>query len=417
MSCENAEEAAEDAVDHVDSTESAEESEEAASFDFYAIVDFECTCVRHTTERKFKHEIIEFPVVFLNAKTLEVDLEFHRYVRPTEKPELTDFCRELTGIQQAWVDEADTIDVVLRDFYGFLEEHSLFHRPSEGKRCFSFCTDGPMDIQGFLKRETRRKGMCLRACWQTFIDVKRVFGAAFKMKPCGLQEMLASRNLHFQGRPHSGLDDSRNIARLVAELLREGHALPTLPAAKKPKPPPTSPTSPPPPSAPKSKGAKAKKGRGRKVEGGRSATAERMGSDRADRLGDWIDLSTNTSRDPCDPCAARVPPLHTGAPVAGMQQRDLYLEREKKHCGMIGVFGSAEEVRSEPSSEEEPSDDTEEELNRQRAAAFMVGHFHVPKSRLVQLGLPSGAGRASVALAFHGSARAEENGRFVASDG
>ncbi|CAK8999098.1 3'-5' exoribonuclease 1 (3'-5' exonuclease ERI1) (Eri-1 homolog) (Histone mRNA 3'-end-specific exoribonuclease) (Histone mRNA 3'-exonuclease 1) (Protein 3'hExo) (HEXO) [Durusdinium trenchii] len=187
MSCENAEEAAEDAVDHVDSTESAEESEEAASFDFYAIVDFECTCVRHTTERKFKHEIIEFPVVFLNAKTLEVDLEFHRYVRPTEKPELTDFCRELTGIQQAWVDEADTIDVVLRDFYGFLEEHSLFHRPSEGKRCFSFCTDGPMDIQGFLKRETRRKGMCLRACWQTFIDVKRVFGAAFKMKPCGLQ--------------------------------------------------------------------------------------------------------------------------------------------------------------------------------------------------------------------------------------
>ena len=22
-----------------------------------------------------------------------------------------------------------------------------------------------------------------------------------------------------------------------------------------------------------------------------------------------------------------------------MQQRDLYLEREKKHCGMIGVFG------------------------------------------------------------------------------
>eukprot|EP00913_Durusdinium_trenchii_P020031 g18827.t1 len=207
-----------------------------SSDDFYAIVDFECTCVRHTTERKFKHEIIEFPVVFLNAKTLEVDLEFHRYVRPTEKPELTDwadgmgwadahdddFCRELTGIQQAWVDEADTIDVVLRDFYGFLEEHSLFHRPSEGKRCFSFCTDGPMDIQGFLKRETRRKGMCLRACWQTFIDVKRVFGAAFKMKPCGLQEMLASRNLHFQGRPHSGLDDSRNIARLVAELLREG---------------------------------------------------------------------------------------------------------------------------------------------------------------------------------------------------
>ncbi|CAL1147066.1 unnamed protein product [Cladocopium goreaui] len=83
---------------------SDESESEEVKFDYYAVLDFECTCDKGTTERKFRHEIIEFPVVFLNSETLEVDLEFHRYVRPTEKPQLTEFCIELTGIQQSWVD-------------------------------------------------------------------------------------------------------------------------------------------------------------------------------------------------------------------------------------------------------------------------------------------------------------------------
>ena len=36
------------------------------------------------------------------------------------------------------------------------------------------------------------------------------------------EEMLSLRGLDFEGRLHCGLDDSRNIARLVAELLKAG---------------------------------------------------------------------------------------------------------------------------------------------------------------------------------------------------
>lgn len=94
-------------------------------------------------------------------------------------------------------------------------------------------------------------------------------------------------------------------------------------------------------------------------------------------------------------------------------------QRMRERCIILISFVESlyQKLTTRPHKRRDLQDDTEEELNRQRAAAFMVGHFHVPKSRLVQLGLPSGAGRASVALAFHGSARAEENGRFVASDG
>ena len=37
----------------------------------------------------------------------------------------------------------------------------------------------------------------------------------------GLEQMLALYNLQFEGKPHSGIDDSKNIARLFLKLLPE----------------------------------------------------------------------------------------------------------------------------------------------------------------------------------------------------
>ena len=63
------------------------------------------------------HEIIEFPVVFLNLATLEVDFIFHSFVRPVETFTLTDFCTNLTGITQEQVDE-------VRFFFMFTPRHN-----------------------------------------------------------------------------------------------------------------------------------------------------------------------------------------------------------------------------------------------------------------------------------------------------
>lgn len=40
-----------------------------------------------------------------------------------------------------------------------------------------------------------------------------------------LQNMLNNLGLRFEGQPHSGIDDSRNIARVVIMLLRDGATL------------------------------------------------------------------------------------------------------------------------------------------------------------------------------------------------
>lgn len=194
-------------------------------FDFYAVLDFECTCERNA--RSFKHEIIEFPVVFLNARTLEVEMEFRRYVRPTEQPSLSKFCSELTGIEQRSVDSADTLDVVLSEFDRFLRDHGLSATKGEGTeasrlRTFVITTDGPWDVLSFLRKECLRKDLSLQAYWDNFVDVRHQYALWYNVRRCGIRKMLHQCGLEFQGREHSGIDDARNIARIAAEMIRAG---------------------------------------------------------------------------------------------------------------------------------------------------------------------------------------------------
>ena len=55
--------------------------------DFYLVLDFEATCDDKNPPRP--QEIIEFPVVMVNARTMTTDSVFHTYVRPTVHPQLT----------------------------------------------------------------------------------------------------------------------------------------------------------------------------------------------------------------------------------------------------------------------------------------------------------------------------------------
>jgi len=67
-------------------------------FDYFLVLDFEATCdYKRPLEPQ---EIIEFPCLKMNARSLEVESTFHRFVRPVAHPQLTPFCIELTGITQ-----------------------------------------------------------------------------------------------------------------------------------------------------------------------------------------------------------------------------------------------------------------------------------------------------------------------------
>ena len=51
-------------------------------------------------------EIIEFPCVIVNARTLELEASWRTYVKPDVHPQLSAFCTKLTGITQDRVNNA-----------------------------------------------------------------------------------------------------------------------------------------------------------------------------------------------------------------------------------------------------------------------------------------------------------------------
>lgn len=70
-------------------------------FQYFVVIDFEATCDKE--KNPHPQEIIEFPSVIVSSTTGQLEACFQTYVRPTCNQLLSDFCKDLTGIQQIQV--------------------------------------------------------------------------------------------------------------------------------------------------------------------------------------------------------------------------------------------------------------------------------------------------------------------------
>ncbi|KAI9329070.1 ribonuclease H-like domain-containing protein [Obelidium mucronatum] len=187
-------------------------------FEYYLVFDVEATCKEDNTG--WRHEIIEFPVVVIHSKTFSVAAEFRSFVKPVINPILTEFCTNLTGITQEQVDAAPTFPKVLKNFEAFLSTLQVKHSK------MAFVTDGPWDIRDFVRNQCVYTGMrCPQYFDRGWIDLRRVFTKFYGRKDgkrANLAGMLSLLGMEFEGREHSGIDDTRNIARIVLRLMDEG---------------------------------------------------------------------------------------------------------------------------------------------------------------------------------------------------
>ncbi|KPI88766.1 hypothetical protein ABL78_2145 [Leptomonas seymouri] len=228
----------------------------AQPFSHILVCDFEATCASGSVH--YPHEIIEFPVVVLDTATLRIAAEFHRYVRPLRNPKLTAFCTELTGITQEMVDQADTLPVVVEQFQQWLEHdvyplcamwakhygpgrlsHNLKSeqkrfvyddRTSEAKANAGYeamiciATDGPWDMRRFMHEcSVMRDGIAFPPVCYRYINVRHSYSDHLKCHQVKLTHMLKKLGMSFEGRRHSGIDDTRNITRILAELMARGY--------------------------------------------------------------------------------------------------------------------------------------------------------------------------------------------------
>lgn len=93
-------------------------------YDAFLVLDVEATC-EEGTGFEWPNEIIEWPVCLMRWKDksdqgkacqLEIVDEFRSFVKPTWRPQLSQFCTDLTGITQAQVNSAPTFQKVLKMF-------------------------------------------------------------------------------------------------------------------------------------------------------------------------------------------------------------------------------------------------------------------------------------------------------------
>ncbi|XP_020152965.1 uncharacterized protein [Aegilops tauschii subsp. strangulata] len=184
-------------------------------FDFFVVVDFEATCVKDA--RIFPQEIIEFPAVLVDGATGRIESAFRRYVRPKHHPVLTEFCRELTGIRQEDVDGGVDLGEALWMHDNWLKAATA------GAGSLAVVTWGDWDCRTMLESECRFKGIEKPSYFDRWINLRVPFQAALGGGGrVTLQEAVRAAGLDWEGRLHCGLDDARNTARLLVELMLRG---------------------------------------------------------------------------------------------------------------------------------------------------------------------------------------------------
>ena len=186
---------------------------------YLCILDFEATCCDKEEFPRNHMEIIEFPSVLykITGKTSEFVSEFHQYVKPTIHPVLTNFCTDLTGIQQETVDKADTIDIVYKSHIKWLNLNV-----KTGSNVY-ICTCGHWDLKTMLPHEIRNKKLSTHKYYSIYINVKDEYEYFYKRKTKSMLDMLSHLNIKLEGRHHSGIDDTKNISKILMKIILDGH--------------------------------------------------------------------------------------------------------------------------------------------------------------------------------------------------
>lgn len=170
------------------------------------VVDLEATCDSQGKMPREEMEIIEIGAVLVRMATDEIIDEFQEFVRPVKNPQLTEFCRELTSISQDQVDAAPAFRDALARF-----QEWMFR---DGRRP-RFCSWGAYDRKQFA--QDCRYHEIEDPMPRPHYNLKVLFSEqqGLGRRRYGLKQALYRVGLELTGTHHRGIDDARNIARLL----------------------------------------------------------------------------------------------------------------------------------------------------------------------------------------------------------
>ncbi|XP_049413352.1 uncharacterized exonuclease domain-containing protein At3g15140 [Solanum stenotomum] len=189
-------------------------------FEYFLVLDLEG-----------KVEILEFPVLLFDAKTMDVVDLFHRFVRPTKMHEerINQYIEGKygkLGVDRVWHDTAIPFAEVIEQFEVWLGERQLWRNELGG--CLNnaaFVTCGNWDLKTKVPQQCTVAGMKLPPYFMEWINLKDVFLNFYKRRAPGMLSMMRELQIPLSGSHHLGIDDSNNIARVIHHMLTDGAVL------------------------------------------------------------------------------------------------------------------------------------------------------------------------------------------------
>ena len=165
----------------------------------YIIVDLEATCWENRSDGK--NEIIEIGAVKVNDDQ-EIVSEYQQFVKPLKNPILSEFCKELTSIQQTDVENAPYFFEVLPLFQEWI-----------GDEPYLLCSWGFYDRKQFEEdcdlHQIDKKWLA------NHISLKHQHAKIANLRRAiGMKNALKQEGIDLAGTHHRGIDDARNITKL-----------------------------------------------------------------------------------------------------------------------------------------------------------------------------------------------------------
>jgi len=189
---------------------------------YFLVIDLEATCSDDGTVPRQEMEIIEIGAVMLgvdsaNGSQTAVahdDVEFQSFVKPVRHSQLSDFCKNLTSIQQADVDQAPLYQDAMKAMVDWVKGFATFEE-------VLFCSWGDYDKNQF-QQDCIWNGVAYPFA-DAHCNVKKLFATApGQGKPIGLGKAIKKLGWSFSGTHHRGIDDARNIVRIVQWMSEQG---------------------------------------------------------------------------------------------------------------------------------------------------------------------------------------------------
>ncbi|MGL6345008.1 MAG: exonuclease domain-containing protein [Waterburya sp.] len=177
---------------------------------YFLVIDLEATCCDLKSIPSREMEIIEIGAVIVEISSLKSIAEFQTFIKPVRHPILTNFCQNLTSITQEQVDLAPIYPEAMQSFQEWLLDY-----PQS-----IFGSWGEYDRKQFLQDSQFHNLPLPYPLSSKHINFKKLFSENQGLsKKYGMAGALKLAGIELIGTHHRGIDDARNIAKLLPYIL------------------------------------------------------------------------------------------------------------------------------------------------------------------------------------------------------